>query len=601
MHTIVGLILVGLMAVQAAPEESGQVPTVEEATVFIEQAEQKLLGLWIETERAAWVQNTFLTHDTEILSAQAQKKLIATTMELAKASTRFDGLYLPDDVSRKISLLRTSLTVTAPSSPEKQEELTRITTAMESRYGKGQYCREGTSEKCLDLTQMTRIMAESRNPDELLDIWRGWRTVSPPLRPMYGRFIELANEGARELAFADLGVMWRSGYDMSSEEFSTEVDRLWEQVKPLYQSLHCHVRARLAETYGEELVPAGKPIPAHLLGNMWSQSWGNIYEVVGPEESDSGYDLTKLLRTKGVDARGMVRYGERFFTSLQFPPLPETFWERSLFAKPTDRDVVCHASAWDIDQEDDLRIKMCIDITGEDFQVIHHELGHNVYQRAYKEQPPLFLGGANDGFHEGIGDTIALSITPEYLVEVGLLDRVPDQGGDLGHLMKMALDKVAFLPFGLLVDQWRWKVFSGEIDPRDYNQAWWELRRKYQGIMAPVPRTEKDFDPGAKFHIPFNVPYTRYFLAHILQFQFHRALCRTAGHSGPLHRCSIYDSKEAGARLMKMLEMGRSRPWRVALKVLTGEEVMDARAILAYFAPLKSWLDQQNEGRECGW
>ena len=588
------IVLFGILNLHATP-------TVEEAKAFVEQAEGTLLELWIETERAVWLQNNFITYDTEILSAQAQKRLIATAMELAKASTRFDELDLPYDVARRIHLLRTSLAVTAPQDPDKQAELTRITTAMESLYGRGQYCRKGEKDQCLDLNQMNRIMAESRDPDRLLEIWSGWRRVSPPMRPMYQHFVELANEGARELGFANLGALWRVGYDMTPEEFSLEVDRLWEQVKPLYEALHCHVRARLAEAYGEELVPAGKPIPAHLLGNMWSQSWGNIFDLVGPEESSQGYDLTQILRDKNLDPLEMVRYGERFFTSLGFEPLPLTFWERSLFTKPGDRDVVCHASAWDIDQEDDLRIKMCIEINAEDFQTIHHELGHNFYQRAYKHQPPLYRGGANDGFHEGIGDTIALSVTPEYLVEVELLSEATSESAILDHLIKMALDKIAFLPFGLLVDQWRWKVFSGEIGPQDYNRAWWELREKYQGIRAPVPRTEDHFDPGAKFHIPFNTPYTRYFLAHILQFQFHRALCRVAGSPGPLDRCSIYKSKEAGARLKKTLEMGRSRPWREALEVLTGEREMDASAILEYFAPLKSWLDEQNQGRKCCW
>ena len=579
----------------------GETPTIEEAKAFVEQAEQTLLERWIETERAVWLQNNFITHDTEILSAEAQKKLIATTMELAKRSTRFDPLDLPYDIARKIHLLRTSMTVAAPSEPDKQAELTRVTTAMESLYGKGRYCPKREKGQCLDLNQMSRIMAESRDPDQLLEIWSGWRTVSPPMREMYQRFVELANEGVRELGFTDLGAMWRAGYDMTPEEFSAEVERLWEQVRPLYEALHCHVRARLAETYGEELVPADGRIPAHLLGNMWSQSWGNISELVGAGEDDLGFDLTQLLRDRNLDALQMVRYGERFFTSLGFQSLPKTFWERSLFTKPADREVVCHASAWDIDQEDDLRIKMCIEITGEDFQVIHHELGHNFYQRAYKHQPPLYRGGANDGFHEGIGDTIALSITPEYLVEVGLLNQTPGESVDPSHLMRMALDKIAFLPFGLVVDQWRWKLFSGEIGPGDYNQSWWELRRKYQGIAPPVPRTEEHFDPGAKFHIPFNTPYTRYFLAHILQFQFHRALCREAGHTGPLHGCSIYKSKEAGARVREMLQMGRSRPWREALEALTGEREMDASAILEYFAPLKRWLDEQNQGRKCGW
>jgi peptidyl-dipeptidase A len=296
-----------------------------------------------------------------------------------------------------------------------------------------------------------------------------------------------------------------------------------------------------------------------------------------------------------------VRYGERFFLSLGFEPLPETFWQRSLFTKPRDRDVVCHASAWDIDSEDDLRLKMCTEIKAEDFSTIHHELGHNFYQRAYSHQPLLFRGSANDGFHEAVGDTLALSVTPKYLVELGLLDSEPDASKDIGLLLRMALDKVAFLPFGLLIDQWRWKVFSGATAPQRYNQAWWDLRLQYQGVAAPVPRSEADFDPGAKYHVPGNTPYARYFLATVLQFQFHRALCTASGYQGPLQRCSIYGSREAGARLRAMLELGQSRPWPDALEALTGERRMDATALLEYFAPLQAWLEQQNQGKPIGW
>lgn len=577
-------------------------PSVQEAVRFVEQAERRLADLWVKWARASWVQSNFITHDTEILAAEAQEAVLAATRELAGKATRFDGLDLPGEVRRKLKLLKTSLSLAAPSDPAKRSELARIAAEMESLYGKGTYCPPGGKEEdCKDLTQLSRIMAESRDAGELLEAWKGWRTISPPMRPKYRRFVELANEGARELGFADLGELWRSGYDMPPEEFAVLVDRLWEEVKPLYRSLHCYVRAKLAETYGEDVVPPGKPIPAHLLGNMWAQQWGNIYELVRPSDRGRGYDLTRILQDRGVDAREMVRYGERFFTSLGFSPLPETFWERSLFTKPQDRDVVCHASAWNVDMHEDLRIKMCIEINEEDFSTIHHELGHNFYQRAYNRQPPLFRGGANDGFHEAIGDAIALSVTPEYLQQIGLLDKLPGEEEDLGFLMRMALDKVAFLPFGLLVDQWRWKVFSGEIAPERYNQAWWELREKYQGVAAPVARSEEDFDPGAKYHIPANTPYTRYFLAHILQFQFHQALCRLAGHEGPLQRCSIYGSEEAGRRLQQMLELGMSRPWPEALEVLTGQRELDAGALLDYFAPLQKWLDQQNAGQVCGW
>ncbi len=596
-RTLIGfLVAAGL---PSAPALCAATPTATEAAAFIDAAEARLLDLSVTAGRAAWVQSNFITEDTELLSAEANRALIEATVELASEATRFAGLKLPYDVERRLKLLRTSVSLAAPRDPARVKELSEIAARMEGIYGRGQYCRSGG--ECFDVGKITRRLVESRDPAELREMWEGWHTISPPLRPLYQRFVELGNAGARELGFGDMGAMWRSGYDMTPQAFESELERLWSQVRPLYEALHTHVRARLAEKYGPTVVPPSGPIPAHLLGNIWSQSWTNIYDMVAPPGGDPGYDLTALLRKRGPDAREMARYGERFFLSLGFDPLPATFWERSLFTQPRDRDVVCHASAWNVDQDDDLRIKMCIEINEEDFVTIHHELGHNYYYRAYRPLPHLYRNGANDGFHEGIGDTLALSITPEYLVKVGLLDRAPGPEGDLGLLMKMALDKVAFLPFGLVIDSWRWKVFSGEVSPQGYNAAWWKLRTQYQGIAPPSPRSEASFDPGAKYHVPGNTPYMRYFLADILQFQFHRALCRAAGYSGPLHRCSIYDNTQAGARLIRMMQMGASRPWPDALEAISGEREMDAGAMLEYFAPLTAWLKEQNRGRPAGW
>lgn len=585
-----------------AAEKSSYPHTAEGAQAFLENAEADLLGVLSNAERHSWVYSTDINYDTELLSAQANESSTSALVRLAGEAKRFDDLDLPYDVRRRLELLKLNLTLPAPPNPEATAELTRIATSMQGTYGKGKYCPDGaTGDDCYDLVEMNRIFAESRDPAQLLDLWQGWRTVSQPMRPEFERYVELANEGARNLGFSDLGAMWRSKYDMDPDAFSAELDRLWEQVRPLYDALHCHVRAQLVEAYGADVVPPNGPIPAHLLGNMWAQTWANVYPMVAPPEAGPTFDLTERLRANDVDELGMVRYGEGFFTSLGFDPLPQTFWERSLFRQPRDRDVVCHASAWDIDWEDDLRLKMCIQITAEDFSVVHHELGHNFYQRAYKTQPILYRDSANDGFHEALGDTVALSVTPAYLVKAGLIDTEPDASADLGLLMRMALDKVAFLPFGLLIDQWRWQVFSGEVTPADYNAAWWQLREKYQGVAPPLARSEADFDPGAKYHVPANVPYTRYFLADILQFQFHRGLCKAAGYEGPLHRCSIYGNDAAGQHLRAMMEMGASRPWPEALEALTGEKEMDATAILDYFAPLKAWLDEQNQGRTCGW
>ncbi|MFB3829468.1 MAG: M2 family metallopeptidase [Bryobacteraceae bacterium] len=582
-----------LLLLLLAPACSRRPPTVEEARRFLDSAEQQLLALSTDSGRADWIKSTYITEDSEIIAARLNERTISATVNLAKQATRFDRVELPPDLARKMKLLKLSLTLATPADPKESEELTRIVAGMEGAYGKGKY-------KGKDLNELSRIMASSRNEAELRDVWTGWHSIAPPMRNDYARFVQLSNKGAREMGFADTGAMWRSKYDMAPDAFARELDRLWEQVRPLYVSLHAYVRSKLREKYGNA-VPASGPIPAHLLGNMWAQEWENIYPLVAPPNADPGYDLTSILKSRNTDYKQMVRYGEAFFTSLGFAPLPDTFWSRSMFVKPRDREVVCHASAWDVDAADDIRLKMCIEITGEDFNTIHHELGHNFYQRAYNQQPFLFRDSANDGFHEAVGDTIALSITPEYLVKVRLLAKAPDTSKDTGLLMRKALEKIAFLPFGLMIDQWRWKVFSGEIPPEKYNETWWQLRLKYQGVAPPAARTEQEFDPGAKYHVPANVPYTRYFLADILQFQFHRALAKAAGCAGPLNRCSVYGNAEAGRRLRDVLAMGMSRPWPEALYALTGQREMDATAIRDYFAPLQKWLDEQNQGKPVGW
>ena len=579
-------------------------PTVQEARKFLADADKKLFDLSLEANQASWVQSTYITDDSEAVAAKANERSIAESVRLAKGAVRFDSLKLPPDMARQMHLLKVGLVLAAPANAAESAEVTRLAASLEGTYGKGKYCPEG-GKPCMDIEAVTRVMANSQNPAELLDAWRGWHTISPPMRKNFQRFVELSNKGARELGFKDTGAMWRSKYDMPADDFAKEVDRLWEQVRPLYLSLHAYVRSKLREKYGPNVVPANGPIPAHLLGNIWAQDWSNVYKLVAPADADPGYDLTQILKSRNTQPLDMVHYGESFFTSLGFAPLPPTFWQRSMFVKPRDRDVVCHASAWDIDSLDDLRIKLCIDITAEDFITIHHELGHNFYQRAYNKLPYIFRDSANDGFHEAIGDTIALSVTPEYLVKIGLLDKTPDASKDIGLLLARALEKVAFLPFGLMIDQWRWKVFSGEITPEQYNKAWWDLRLKYQGVAPAMDRPETYFDPGAKYHVAANVPYTRYFLSFIMQFQFHRALAAAAGcpagGATPLNRCSIYNNQDAGQKLNKMLAMGESRPWQDAMFELTGQRQMDARAILDYFAPLQKWLDEQNKGKPVGW
>ncbi|MCP4679995.1 MAG: M2 family metallopeptidase [Deltaproteobacteria bacterium] len=581
------------------PEVAEEVaPTAEDAAKFMKELETELLDLWIVREQSEWVKATHITHDTDLLAARANEAVMEFVGRKAEEAKRFAGLKLDDVLKRKFDLFKLSLSLPAPSDDAERKELAKIASDIESMYGKGKYCPDGEENKCRDLGELSATLGKSRDFDELVDAWQGWRTVSIPMREKFVRFVELANKGAKEMGFDDLGTLWKSRYDMPPDAFEAELTRLWNQVRPLYEQLHCFMRAKLGEKYGTDKVPADGPIPAHLLGNMWSQEWANLFDLVTPEKA-TAFDLTKVLVKKGLDEKGVVKQAEAFFVSLGLEPLPETFWERSMFVKPRDREVVCHASAWDIDWKDDLRIKMCIKIDAEDFTTVHHELGHNYYQRAYKHQPALFTNSANDGFHEALGDVLALSVTPKYLVKIGYIDKEPPDS--LNPLMARALEKIAFLPFGLVVDKWRFDVFSGKVKPDDYNAHWWKLRTEFQGIVPPVERTEAHFDPGAKYHVPANVPYTRYFLAAILQFQFHRALCKVAGHEGPLHSCSIYGNKEVGKRLDDMMKMGVEKPWPEALKTLTGEDKMDATAIIDYFKPLLVWLKEQNKDATCGW
>jgi peptidyl-dipeptidase A len=575
-------------------------PTAKNAVEFVASSERQLEELGLEAERMAWVYNNFITEDTEKLVAISNARFTAKQVELGLEAAGYVNVEGIDfDTARKLDMLRNGITMPAPRDADKIAEQSEIGAKLRGMYGGGKYCF--ADGKCLDLGHLSDIMAESRDPDTLLEAWNGWRTVSAPMKNLYARQVELANEGAIALGYADLGTMWRSAYDMPPENFPDELDRLWGEVKPLYEALHCHVRAKLGERYGFDLVPQDGPIPAHLLGNMWAQDWTNIYPLLATREGGASYDLSAILKERGFDAISMVQAGEAFYSSLGFGELPETFWQRSLFVKPQDREVACHPSAWDIDEKDDLRIKMCIQINSENFKTIHHELGHNYYQRAYSGESYLYRSGANDGFHEAVGDTVLLSITPGYLQEIGLLETVPDVSGDVALLMKRALKGIAFLPFGLMVDQWRWKVFAGEAGPEEYNNLWWQLREKYQGVKVPNQRPADAFDPGAKFHVPANTPYTRYFLARILHYQFHRSLCEIAADTGPVHRCSIYGKEQAGERLQAMMEMGRREPWPDELQALTGQREMDATAILDYFAPLQAWLDEQNQGRQCGW
>jgi len=577
--------------------------TAADADAFVAAAEKQLAEYSIDASRIQWVNATYITDDTDALAAKSGAEGTELAVKLALEAARFQKVAgLSPDTIRKLDLLRGTITLPAPTKPGAADELATIVTRMSSQYGKGKGTLDG---KAINGSDIEAAMGTMRDPAKTKEMWVSWHdNVGAQMHDDYARSVVIANQGATELGYPDVGAMWRSGYDMSPKEFAALTDKLWREVEPLYRALHAYTRAKLNAKYGDAVQSKTGPIRADLLGNMWAQEWGNIYDIVAPKGAgDLGFDTGDLLKEKGYDPLKMVKAGEGFYSSLGFAPLPDTFWARSQITKPADRDVICHASAWDLDNLDDIRIKMCTKVNGDDFVTIHHELGHNYYQRAYKAQPFLYKNGANDGFHEAIGDFVALSITPQYLVDIGLLakEKVPSEDKDIGLLLKQAMDKVAFLPFGLLIDRWRWGVFSGVIKPTGYEAAWNAMRLQYQGIVPPVDRDDTRFDPGAKYHVPASVPYTRYFLARLLQFQFYATACKQAGWTGPLHRCSFFGNKEVGARLNAMLELGQSKPWPDALQAFTGSREMSGQAMVDYFAPLKAWLDKQNEGKPTGW
>ena len=572
----------------------------ETAKQFVSRVEEEGGQLNKEVSAAYWVRSTYITPDTAILAAKAGERALTFESNMVKQAKQFRSAEMDSDSARAIELMLRGSSAPAPNDPALRAELSAILTDMEGQYGAGKYCN--AAGECRELQELESVLAKSRDYDELLDVWSGWRQVSPPYRHQYQRFVEIGNQGAKDFGYSNLADLWQGGYDMESDAFVKESRRLWGQVKPFYDELHCYVRGRLSDTYGVDKVPNEGLIPAHLLGNMWSQTWDNVYDIAEPYSGVAALDVTAALIDQGYDELKMTQTAESFFTSLGLPALPDSFYQNSMIKKPRDRNVVCHASAWDIDNGNDPRIKQCVEINEEQLETLHHELGHIYYYLMYKDQPSVFKGGAHDGFHEAIGDTVQLSMTPAYLKEKGLIsETVESYEATINKQMKMALQKIAFLPFGKMIDEWRWQVFSGEISPEDYNAEWWRLREEYQGITAPLARSEADFDAGAKYHIPGNTPYTRYFLSFIMQFQFHKALCDVAGFKGPLHECSIYGNKAAGKKLGDMLAMGQSKPWPEAMKAMTGQRGMDGSAIIDYFAPLNAWLKSENEGQQCGW
>ena len=595
--------LASLLLIVSCSDTNSSTYTEADALEFLERIEKEDETLGPIASSAYWIGSNFITYDSQKIVSDFGMRLQLLSLERAREAALFNNSELSDLTRRKLDLIKGSFVMPSPYDSELAKELSNISTELEAMYGTGSHCFE--DGECYDLEAFENVIDNSRDTDDLLRAWTGWREIGKPMKEKYLRMVEIGNQGAEDLGYSGLLDLWFSKYDMPVEEFQNETERVWQELKPLYDSLQCHVKNKLTEYYGHEIMPGDGTIPAHILGNMWGQSWINIYDLVyEPAGEQSAIDLTAIINERNLDEIEMVEIAENFFLSLGFDELSDTFWDRSLFVKPQDRDVVCHASAWNLDSNEDLRIKMCIEKNAEDFTTIHHELGHIFYYQAYNHLPSVFEGGANDGFHEAVGDLLALSITPDYLERIGFISKEEADAANsdpIALLMQQALDGVVGVPWTLMLDRWRGGVFEGTTSNQELNSSWWDLRKEYQGITSPAQRPLDAFDPGAKYHIPGNTPYTRYYLARIMQYQFHEALCKKIGFQGPLHECSIYNSKIAGESLRDMLSLGQSLPWQDAFEKITGTRSLSGTSMLNYYMPLKEWLDEQNDGLECGW
>ncbi|XP_072105103.1 angiotensin-converting enzyme isoform X2 [Mobula birostris] len=584
------------------PDGIDKITDENQANAFIDEYNTEAEKVWYESSEASWTYNTNITeHNNKIM---LEKSLILSnhTRKYGEKARQFDYTDFQNEETKRI--LKKMSDIKEAALPEAEvKEYKNVLSDLETAYSVAKVCRKNGT--CYPLEpDLTDIMANSDDYNELLFAWKGWRDASgKKMRDNFKRYVKLSNKAATLNGYADTGEQWRSVYE--SKNFEQDLEKIYKELQPLYQNLHAYVRRALYKKYGDKYINLKGPIPAHLLGNMWAQSWSNIYKLLTPYPSASHVDATPAMIEKKWTPLKMFEESDNFFRSLGLKPMPNEFWNKSMIEKPKDREVVCHASAWDFYNRKDFRIKQCTVVNMNDLVTVHHEMGHVQYFIQYKDQHILFRDGANPGFHEAIGDVMALSVsTPKHLQSIGLLDKVENnRESDINYLMSMALRKIAFLPFGYLIDQWRWKVFDGRIPESDYNQEWWNLRLKYQGVCPPVPRKEEDFDPGAKFHVPSAVPYIRYFVSYIIQFQFHESLCKVANHTGPLHKCDIYRSKEAGQRIGDAMKLGSSKPWYEAMKMITGGTRMSAASLLKYFEPLVEWLktENTNNGEVLGW
>ncbi|CAG9795376.1 unnamed protein product [Diatraea saccharalis] len=585
--------------------------TLQQIRDFLVKADDQASKECTNNVAAQWNFETNVNDATQHAALDAQQRYTLFQRGLWEAAQQVNRGFVRDEQTfRQLQML--SIIGPAALPPDQLDRYNRLINDMLAVYNTAEICAYNEPFKCgLHLQpELQFIMSHSRDWDELQHVWTEWRrNTGKRIRDLYEQLVDLTNQAARLNNFTDASAYWMFPY--GTLNLRQDIDEVWEQVKPLYELLHAYVRRRLRESYGPERISRSAPIPAHILGDMWGQSWAGIVPVTLPYPGKTLVDVTPEMVQQGFTPLTIFQLAEEFFVSMNMSAMPPDFWALSVLDQPADRHIHCQPSAWDFCNKHDYRIKMCTHVDMKDLVTAHHEMAHIEYFLAYRNQPKVFRDGANPGFHEAIGEAVALSVaSPRHLQTLGLVQRsVDDTAHDINYLFTQAMDKLAFLPFALVMDKWRWDVFTGDIRKEQYNCHWWRLREQYQGIKPPVLRSELDFDPGSKYHIPANIPYIRYFVSTILQFQIYRALCEKTGQyipgdpSRPLHKCDFYRNPEAGKILTRIMERGSSAPWSKILQETIGEWRLNGEALRDYFRPLENWLQSENlrTGEYLGW
>ncbi|KAI4468733.1 angiotensin-converting enzyme [Holotrichia oblita] len=585
-------------AVSDARIVQGPNKNLGEALTFLREYDTGASNICFKVSSAQWNYATNMT-DTNKRKMIEQQMLKAKFEKISwKKAALFDWPKISDPMlKRQLKFLITKGRASLPD--EKFNEIHHLISEMKDMYLHVKICAFNNYDtNYCDLVldpDVHRIMEHSRNSDELLHVWREWHDkTGPPMKNKFMRYIQIANQASRMTGFVDAGEQMRYIYE--ERDFEHEIATTWRALEPLYKELFTYVRRRLYIRYGPDVVRPDGPIPAHILGNIWAQEWSKISDIVIPYPGEKQLDVTDEMLRQGFTPLRMFQMAEEFYTSLGLKPLSPEFWRNSLFEKPNNRKVQCTASAWDFCNKIDYRLKQCTEVTMDDLITVHHEMAHIQYYLQYSEQPYLYRDGANPGFHEGIANAMVLSVyNPVHLHRVGLFNNNTDTYElNMNFLMTMALRKVAYAPFALLVDQ------NGV---RTMNFNWWELRLLYQGIVPPIARNEGHLDAVAKRHIPADLPYMKYYVALLLEFQIFDALCGAMGHTAQLHTCDIYRSREAGRILTDIMQAGKAKHWKDVLRTLrTKTNGLSAEPLLKYFQPLLAWLKVQNRDEAfIGW